>query len=105
MEETQRYHADPTIPVLIFGETGTGKEIVARLIHFGTGDTTTPLKVNYSAMRPGPLPGDRARGSGENWIWPRGEPSFWMKYRKYPSIYRQNYFGFWKKKNTTGWGG
>ncbi len=38
-----KYHADRSLPVLIEGETGTGKEIVARLIHFGNGDGVGPF--------------------------------------------------------------
>jgi len=44
-------HKDPTIPVLIEGETGTGKEILARYIHFGNIATTEPfVDINCAAI-------------------------------------------------------
>ena len=33
----QKFHTDRSIPVLIQGETGTGKEIIAKTVHYGTG--------------------------------------------------------------------
>ena len=33
----QKLHTDRSIPVLIQGDTGTGKEIIAKTIHYGTG--------------------------------------------------------------------
>jgi len=47
------FHRDPQIPILIEGETGTGKEILARLVHFGEGDTAAPfVDLNCSALAP-----------------------------------------------------
>ncbi len=50
-----KLHQDRAIPILIEGETGTGKEVVARMIHYGNGDITTPfISINCSAI-PGNL--------------------------------------------------
>lgn len=49
-----KYHSDRTIPVLIEGETGSGKEIIARLIHYGdpsNPDISRPfVDVNCAAL-------------------------------------------------------
>ncbi len=46
-------HKDRSVPVLIEGETGTGKEVIARLVHYGRGDVTAPfVSINCSAISP-----------------------------------------------------
>ncbi len=51
VEMAERLHADPSVPVLIEGETGTGKELVARLVHYGRKGATTPfIPLNCSAI-------------------------------------------------------
>lgn len=48
-----KLHADRSIPVLIEGETGTGKEVVARYIHYGDGSVTAPfIDLNCAAIAP-----------------------------------------------------
>lgn len=45
------YHRDRSIPVLIQGETGTGKEMIAKLIHYGDFNETTPfVDINCAAL-------------------------------------------------------
>jgi len=50
----EQFHEDRTVPVLIEGETGTGKEVLARLVHFGQrGDNLQPfISINCSAISP-----------------------------------------------------
>jgi transcriptional regulator with PAS, ATPase and Fis domain len=52
VETTKRYHDERDVPILIEGETGTGKEIIARLIHYGDDVTSTGpfVVVNCSAI-------------------------------------------------------
>ena len=51
LEQARIYHENPEVPVLIEGETGTGKEIIARLIHHGDEFCENPfIAVNCSAI-------------------------------------------------------
>lgn len=46
-------HQSPDIPVLIEGETGTGKEVIAKYIHHGLSVSTKPfIAVNAAAIPP-----------------------------------------------------
>lgn len=50
----EQFHEDRSIPVLVEGETGTGKEVMARLVHFGKqSDLLQPfISINCSAISP-----------------------------------------------------
>jgi two-component system, NtrC family, response regulator AtoC len=43
VETAKKLHRHPEVPVHIEGETGTGKEIIARLVHGGESGTTKPF--------------------------------------------------------------
>ena len=50
---TEKLHKDRSVPILIQGDTGTGKEIIARMIHYNRGKVTTPfISINCSAISP-----------------------------------------------------
>lgn len=49
--EAHKYHTDRSIPVIIQGETGSGKEVVAKAIHYGKMENTRPfVAVNCAAL-------------------------------------------------------
>ncbi len=53
MSLAERLHEDRSVPVLIEGETGTGKELAARFVHYGREAATTPfVSINCSAIAP-----------------------------------------------------
>ncbi|MDD2422131.1 MAG: sigma-54 dependent transcriptional regulator [Heliobacteriaceae bacterium] len=53
VRQAKKYHTDRSIPVLIQGETGTGKEVIAKIIHYNQMVSTTPfVDINCAAVTP-----------------------------------------------------
>ena len=54
MDLAEKYSTDRSVPVLIEGETGTGKELIARFIHYyGQGNSLAPfVAINCGALPP-----------------------------------------------------
>ncbi|GAB6179042.1 sigma-54 dependent transcriptional regulator [Desulfotomaculum defluvii] len=50
-ERAIKYHSDRLIPILIQGETGTGKELIAKIIHYGKFDKAEPfIDINCATL-------------------------------------------------------
>ncbi len=50
-QQAEKFHGDRSIPVFIQGETGTGKEVVARFIHYGRDAVHAPfVDINCAAI-------------------------------------------------------
>lgn len=53
VSQAKRYHEDRELPVLIQGETGVGKDIVAKIIHYGAEKSPLPfVAINCAALPP-----------------------------------------------------
>ncbi len=53
IETSLIFHSDRSAHVLIEGETGTGKEVVAKAVHYGDSSTDRPfISINCSAISP-----------------------------------------------------
>ncbi|WP_027721162.1 sigma-54-dependent transcriptional regulator [Maridesulfovibrio zosterae] len=76
VSQARRYHEDRELPVLIQGETGVGKDIVAKIIHYGPDQSRLPfIAINCAALpaslfeselfgyEPGAFTGSAARGA------------------------------------------
>ncbi|MZP30291.1 response regulator [Heliobacterium undosum] len=51
VQSALKFHTDRSIPVLIERETGTGKEVISRLIHFGSIEESAPfIDINCAAL-------------------------------------------------------
>lgn len=56
VRQAEQLHTDRSIPVLIEGETGTGKEVIAKMIHYGSHSNSVRsapfVDINCSALAP-----------------------------------------------------
>jgi two-component system C4-dicarboxylate transport response regulator DctD len=90
-------------PVLIMGETGAGKELVARAIHAQSARCRKVCwKASCSVMPGDPLPEPWPR-ERESWLRLREGPCCWMKSKRFRSAPRYSYSAFWTTESSSPW--
>ena len=107
--------ADSPTPVLITGETGTGKELIARAIHEQSRRSKYPfVAINCSSIPDNlfeselfgyeaPSPERKRAERSERSRWPRAEPCFWMRSGKCRSLPSQSSSGSFRNMSWNGW--
>ena len=103
------FHKEPDVPVLIEGETGTGKEVIARLVHHGETTNDTPfVALNCSAIAEslfeselfgyaaGHILAPAQVDQQGNLNWQQTAHCFWTKLQKCRCISSQNCSAYWK---------
>lgn len=108
VNQARLYHEDRDLPVLIQGETGVGKDIVAKMIHYGEGSSCSQcpfVDINCAALpanlfeselfgyEAGAFTGGLPEAHGARLIWLRAGHCFWMKSVKFRSSCRQSSCG------------
>lgn len=113
--KTALRHVEQVAPtdttVLILGETGTGKELIARALHTLSTLNTRPLvKVNCAALPANLIESELfghemapllAGSDALNWLMKA--QFFWMKLQSYRWNFKQNYFASYRKVKLNGW--
>ena len=116
IHEIIRKVSPTTTTVLITGETGTGKELIARAIHRNSARREQPfIKINCAAIaenlveselfgyEKGGVHRRRDHEDRESSSWPTGEPSSWMRSGKSRGTCRQNSSRQSRTRASNGW--